>query len=102
MLVLVSAKEFWEKAAGLVSFPKYVVHYSNEKGDFTMTHRIQSTMIGGAIELLGKHGFDGRAQTMERLLKECMKIERREFLGVGRISGNSNAMGRPTASSPNM
>jgi transposase-like protein len=48
-----------------------------------MTHQIHPSVTHDVVQLLAEHGFDGMAQAMQLLLNECMKIERRQALGVG-------------------
>lgn len=48
-----------------------------------MTHQLHPSVLSEAVELLSEHGFDGMAQIMQRLVNECMVIERQEALGVG-------------------
>lgn len=48
-----------------------------------MTHQLHPSVLSEAVELLSDHGFDGMAQIMQRLVNECMVIERQEALGVG-------------------
>jgi len=48
-----------------------------------MTHPIHPSVSHDVVQLLSEHGFDGMAEAMQLLLNECMKIERRQALGVG-------------------
>jgi putative transposase len=48
-----------------------------------MTHQPHPNVTRQVVQLLAEHGFDGMAEAMERLLNECMKIERQQALGVG-------------------
>ena len=48
-----------------------------------MTHQPHPTITNQVVELLSEHGFDGMAEAMQLLMNECMKIERRAFIGVG-------------------
>lgn len=48
-----------------------------------MTHQPHPSVTRQVVQLLAEHGFDGMAEVMERLLNECMKIERQQALGVG-------------------
>jgi transposase-like protein len=48
-----------------------------------MTHHIHPNVTGEVVQLLAEHGFDGMAHVMELLFNECMKMERRQALGVG-------------------
>jgi putative transposase len=48
-----------------------------------MTHQPHPSVARQVVQLLAEHGFDGMAEAMERLLNECMKIERQQALGVG-------------------
>jgi putative transposase len=48
-----------------------------------MTHQAHPNVVRQVVQLLAEQGFDGMAEVMERLLNECMKIERQEALGVG-------------------
>lgn len=48
-----------------------------------MTHQNHPTVVREAVQLLAEQGFDGMAQIMQLLLNECMKIERRQAIGVG-------------------
>jgi transposase-like protein len=47
-----------------------------------MTHQTNPTAVREAVQLLAEEGFDGMAQVMQLLVNECMKIERRQALGV--------------------
>src|SRR2546430_10469951 len=48
-----------------------------------MTHQPHPNVTRQVVQLLSEHGFEGMAQAMECLFNECMKIERRQALGVG-------------------
>ena len=48
-----------------------------------MTQQIHPNVTHDIVQVLAEHGFDGMAQAMQLLLNECMKIERRQALGVG-------------------
>jgi putative transposase len=48
-----------------------------------MTHQAHPIVVREAVQLLAEHGFEGMAQAMELLINECMKVERRQALGVG-------------------
>lgn len=48
-----------------------------------MTHQFHPNVNSEIVELLSEHGFDGLGQIIQRLVNECMIIERQEALGVG-------------------
>lgn len=48
-----------------------------------MTHQLHSNTVHEAVQVLAEHGFDGMAEAMQLLFNECMKIERRQAIGVG-------------------
>ena len=48
-----------------------------------MTHQTHPTVVREAVQLLAEHGFEGMAEAMQRLLNECMTIERQQAIGVG-------------------
>lgn len=48
-----------------------------------MTHPMHSNVLHEAVQVLAEHGFDGMAEAMQLLFNECMKIERRQAIGVG-------------------
>lgn len=47
-----------------------------------MTHQAHPTAVREAVQLLAENGFEGMAQALQLLLNECMKIERRQAIGV--------------------
>jgi putative transposase len=47
-----------------------------------MTHQEHPTAVREAVQLLAEQGFDGMAPIMQLLVNECMKIERRQAIGV--------------------
>jgi putative transposase len=48
-----------------------------------MTQQAYPSATREVVRVLAEHGFDGMAHAMELLFRECMKIERRQALGVG-------------------
>jgi transposase-like protein len=48
-----------------------------------MTHQPHPNVTRQVVQLLSEQGFEGMAEAMQRLLNECMKIERQQALGVG-------------------
>jgi putative transposase len=48
-----------------------------------MTHQPHPNVTRQVVQLLSEQGFEGMAEAMQRLLNECMPIERQQALGVG-------------------
>lgn len=48
-----------------------------------MTHAVDSTVVGSAMELLSREGFEGFPEALRILLNEAMKAERSAALGAG-------------------
>ena len=48
-----------------------------------MTHQPHPNVTRQVVQLLSEQGFEGMAEAMQRLLNECMLIERQQALGVG-------------------
>jgi transposase-like protein len=65
-----------------------------------MTHQPHPNVTQQVVQLLSEHGFDGMAQVMERLLNECMKIERQQALGVGPYQRGEQRRGQANGFKP--
>lgn len=48
-----------------------------------MTHQLHPNVTRQVVQLLSEQGFEGMAEAMQRLLNECLLIERQQALGVG-------------------
>jgi transposase-like protein len=65
-----------------------------------MTHQAHPNVIREVVQVLAEHGFDGMAQAMERLINECMKIERQQALGVGPYQRSETRRGQANGFKP--
>jgi hypothetical protein len=65
-----------------------------------MTHQLHPNAIHRAVQALAEYGFDGMAQAMESLFNECMKMERRAALGVGRYERSESRRGQANGFKP--
>jgi len=65
-----------------------------------MTHQPHPNVTRQVVQLLSEHGFEGMAEAMERLLNECMKIERQQALGVGPYQRGEERRGQANGFKP--
>lgn len=65
-----------------------------------MTHQVHPNAMRDAVELLTEYGFDGMAQIMQRVVNECMLIERQNALGVGPYQRGEGRKGQANGFKP--
>jgi putative transposase len=65
-----------------------------------MTHQPHPNVTRQVVQLLSEHGFEGMTEAMERLLNECMKIERQQALGVGPYQRGEERRGQANGFKP--
>jgi len=65
-----------------------------------MTHQPHPNVTRQVVQLLSEQGFEGMTEAMERLLNECMKIERQQALGVGPYQRGEERRGQANGFKP--
>jgi putative transposase len=65
-----------------------------------MTHQPHPNVTRQVVQLLSEHGFEGMTEAMERLLNECMRIERQQALGVGPYQRGEERRGQANGFKP--
>ena len=65
-----------------------------------MTHQPHPNVTRQVVQLLSEQGFEGMAEAMQRLLNECMLIERQQALGVGPYQRGEERRGQANGFKP--